>query len=50
MGKPSKRKYLKGLLERTRLIQAAHPEPQTFDALIVWIEQRLERSSVKNSR
>jgi hypothetical protein len=47
MGKPSKRKYLKGLLERARAIQAAHPQPETFEALITWIADRLEHQPKK---
>jgi hypothetical protein len=54
VGKPSKRKYLVSLLERTLHIQAHHPHPETFEELLTWIGQRLEaqppRKKKKNSR
>jgi hypothetical protein len=52
VGKPSKRKYLIGLLERALRIQARHPQPETFEALVNWIGERLEAqpSKKKNPR
>jgi hypothetical protein len=50
VGKPSKRKYLKGLLERTLGIQAQHPRPETFDSLIQWIAMRLEKQPKPSKR
>lgn len=42
MGKPSKRKYLQAFLERSLQIQASSSNPESFEALILWVRTRLE--------
>jgi hypothetical protein len=48
--KPSKRAYLLNLLERAIQIQALQTQPETFEALIAWIKDRLEHQPKKRRR
>jgi chloramphenicol 3-O-phosphotransferase len=43
MGKPSKRKYLQTFLERTLEAQRHSHQPESFEALLLWVRQRLEQ-------
>jgi hypothetical protein len=43
MGKPSKRKYLQTFLERTLEAQRHSHQPESFEALLAWVRQRLEQ-------
>ncbi len=36
-------KHRKLMLERVLKIQASHPEPETFESLIVWLKTKLEK-------
>jgi hypothetical protein len=36
-------KHRKLMLERVLKIQASHPEPESFEPLIVWLQTKLEK-------
>jgi hypothetical protein len=49
MGKPSKRKYLQTFLERALQAQRHSHQPESFEALLLWVRQRLEQQPTPNA-